>query len=198
MTTQEILDAVKRKILESDNPIVDEDVLLLYINLAHKDVIKKAFPNSSIQTATVTFTGGVATPPSDFGTLYDNAYDANGNYFTEQSISGFNRLGNDYGIVYKGGSLYISPTDTTSVTINYYPTYPTLTLVVNPTINDYLHEPIVYGATWRAFEDLQDQELATYYQEKYEKFLTDSINTLSQYEENAQYGGTMFNGLRII
>lgn len=200
MTTAEILTLARAKLLEEGTAILSDATLLIYANLAHKDVIKEAFPNSAIATATVTFTAGSGSLPALFGTLYTDAYDAGNNLFPEVSPSDFIRrlASSENAVVIEGGAIKASPASTTSLTIKYYPTYATLTASVNPTIDEYLHEPIVYGILWRAFEDLQDFEMSLFHQNKFETILKKKLNVLSNYEEEAQRGGTMFNGINII
>jgi len=198
MTTQQILSLARKKLLELQDEIVEDSTLLIYANLTHEDVVKRSFPNNAIVSDTVTFVDGVGDLPVNFGTLYSDALDANGNVFPEVSIADFGRLNSGNGITVSGGQLKASPISTTSLTINYYPTYPTLTADIDPQIDSYLHEPIVYGIIARAFEDLQDPELSLFYENKYEKMLTEKLSKLSAYEENAQHGGTMFNPISII
>ena len=200
MTTQQIIDLSRLKLLETGSDLITDTTILLYANLAYKDIIKKAFPNNSISEGTVTFTSGVGSLPANFGTLYTDAYDTQGNIFPEVSISDFiRRLGNsENAVCIEGGNIKVSPADTASLTIKYYPTYETLAISVNPTIDEYLHEPIIYGVLYRAFEDLQDPELSKYYKNEYKSMLEDALSSLSNYEEDAQRGGTMFNGIQII
>ena len=198
MTTPEILQLARLKLLEVQDDIVADDTLLIYANLAFGDVIKRSFPNSSITSQVLNFVDGEVDVPLDFGTLYTDAVDGFGNIYPEVSISGFARQNGGRAITVSGGKIKTSPSTTASLTVSYYPTYPALSLSQNPTINDYLHEPIVYGILERAFEDLQDPELSLFYKNKYEKMLTDKLSNLSVYEENAQYGGVMFNPLTII
>lgn len=200
MTTAEILSLARAKLLEAGTEILTDATLLIYANLAHKDVIKKAFPNSAITTATVTFTSGSGTLPSSFGTLYTDAYDSNYNIFPEVSPSDFIRklASSENAVVIEGGVIKVSPATTSSLTVKYYPTYTTLSAVINPTIDEYLHEPIVYGILWRAFEDLQDWELSTFHKANFKTMLDEKLNNLSNYEEEAQRGGAMFNGISIL
>lgn len=200
MTTNEITALARKKLLEEGTELIADDTILTYANLSHKDVIKKAFPKNSILEATIAFTAGSGSLPSLYGTLYTDTYDSEGNVFPEVSIADFIRR-NDVGInavTIEGGVMKVSPSDTSSLTVKYYPTYPTLTTAVNPTIDEYLHEPIVYGILYRSFEDLQDPELAQFYKNIYVDMLTDKIDTLSNYEEDSQRGGQMFNGINIV
>lgn len=200
MTTAQILELSRLKLLESGTEIISDTTLLIYANLAHKDVIKKAFPNTAVTTATVTFTSGVGTLPATFGTLYTDAYDVNNNIFPEVSISDFirNNASSINSVVIEGGTIKVSPSSTTSLTIKFYPTYDTLTSSVNPTIDEYLHEPIIYGILARAFEDLQDPELSQFYEKKFDVMLEKKLSNLSNYEEEAQRGGVMFNGINFL
>jgi hypothetical protein len=200
MTTAQITQLVRLKLLESGTDIISDATLLIYANLAHKDVIKKAFPNSSVTTATVTFTAGVGTLPATFGTLYTDAIDSNDNIFPEVSIADFVRkeAGGENCVTIEGGTIKASPTTTASLVIKYYPTYETLTASVNPTIDEYLHEPIIYGTLARAYEDLQDPELSQFYSNKFDTMLDKKLSVLSNYEENAERGGQMFNGINIL
>lgn len=200
MTTSEILTLARAKLLEESTDILSDATLLIYANLAHKDVIKKAFPNSAITTATITFTSGSGTLPVLFGTLYTDAYDTNNNIFPEVSISDFvrNLADNISCVTIEGGAMKVSPSTTSSLIIKYFPSYATLTASVNPTIDEYLHEPIVYGILARAFEDLQDFELSQFYENKFTAKLDEKLNILSNYEEDAQRGGVMFNGINLL
>lgn len=200
MTTEQILSLSRLKLLESGTEIISDATLLIYTNLAHKDVIKRAFPNTSVTTATVAFTSGVGTLPTTFGTLYTDAYDTNNNIFPEVSISDFirNNASGINSVVIEAGTIKVSPSTTASLNIKFYPTYSTLTSIVNPTIDEYLHEPILYGTLARAFEDLQDPEMSVFYENKFEKMMEKKLNTLSNYEEDAQRGGQLFNGIQII
>lgn len=200
MTTNEITALSRKKLLEEGTELIADDTVLTYANLAYKDVIKKAFPKNSILEATIAFTSGSGSLPSLYGTLYTDAHDSDGNPFPEVSIADFIRY-NDLSInaiTIEGGIMKVSPDSTSSLDVKYYPTYPKLTTAVNPTIDEYLHEPIVYGILYRAFEDLQDPELAQFYKNIYVDMLTDKIDTLSNYEEDSQRGGQMFNGINIV
>jgi hypothetical protein len=198
MTTTEILDLARLKLLEEGTDLVTDATLLIYANMSFKDVIKRAFPKNSIKSATITFTAGASTVPADFGTLYTDPVDVNGNFYPEVAIANFLRLNDEYGVTIENGEIKVSPATTTSVDIKYYPTYATLTSNVNPTIDEYLHEPIVYGTLARAFEDLQDPEMSQFYANKYETMMKSRLDNLSNYEEDAQKGNTMFNGISII
>jgi len=199
MTTQQIIALARKKLLETGTEILDEETLLIYANLAYKDIARKIFPNSAIKSATVVFVNGVGTLPTDFGTMYADAYSVTGNdHFVELNISDFTRdSGISNAVSIEGGVMRVSPRNTTSLNIKYYPKYEDLEAGGQPMFDDYFDEVIVYGILYRAYEDLQDVELSKFFQTKYDDMIKDKIATLSNYEEDAQRGGTMFNGIRM-
>ena len=199
MTTNEIILIARKKLLEAGTEILDDETVLIYANQVYLDLQKKTFPNSAIKTASVVFVNGIATPPTDFGTIYGDAYDVNNNFFSEMSIADFARLGGvGTGLVVQAGQIKLSPTQNLTLTVPYYPKFNDLTTVQNPQIDAYFHEPIIYGIMARAFEDLQDFELALTYQNKYKEMVIERTGVLSNYEEDGQRGGQMFNGINIV
>lgn len=198
MTTNEITAAIRRKILEETTDLVTDATVLLNANLAYDDLKIKSFSSDQIKTATVTFEEGVGQLPTDFGTLYGEAYDSSSNVFTEKSISDFYRETGENAVTVEGGELKVYPSATTSLTIKYYPSYAALTAVQNPLLNSYLHELIIYGAMFRIHEDLQDEVLSKYYRDLYDKELANKVNALSVYEETNQRGNEMFTYTKLI
>lgn len=192
MTTNQILQTVRAKVLETTTEVLTDATLLLYVNLTYQDVYKRIFPNDQILSATVTFTNGVGSLPATFGTLYGDALEGTNNFFPELSIEDFNKQTTAQGVTIEGGQMKVFPTTTSSLTIKYYPTFPDLTTSVNPTINSYFHYPIVLGATSMVHEDLQDEQLSKYYYDKYEAELTRRMSVQSNYEEDNQRGGQFF------
>lgn len=192
MTTNEILATVRRKLLEATTEIVEDETLLLYANQAYLDIRKRVFPNSDIKSATIAFTLGVGTLPTDFGTMYGDAVDVGKNRFPEVAIADFITDPLERMVTIEAGSIKVYPEATTSLTIRYYPVGVTLTTSQNPTIDSYFHEPIVYGTLMRALEDLQEDELAKENEAKYEGMLERRTGVLSNYEEGNQRGGQMF------
>lgn len=193
MTTSQILSLVRSKILESSSEIITDNTLLIYANLVKEDIVKRAFPNSQIKSATITFTSGVGTLPTDFGTLYGDAFKELGNYYPELSIDDFQKQTTGQAVTIEAGTIKVYPTDVASLTIKYYPTYPDISLSVDPTMDAYFHEPIVPGVIARVQEDLQDEELANLYSVKYENMLNQKIANQSNYEEGNQRSGQMFS-----
>ena len=198
LTTIQILGLARAKLLESTSEIITDENILIYANLAYQDLIKRIFTNDKILSATVTFTNGVGTLPATFGTLYGLPKDTGEQSFEEVSIDDFNNETLENMLTIEGGTIKVSPTTTTSLDIKYYPTFATLTAGVNPSINDYFHECIVYGILERAFEDLQDESLSAYYKQKYESMLAAKTAVQSNYEESNQRGGQMFDWQQLI
>lgn len=199
LTTAQVLSLSRKKLLETGAEILSDADLTLYANLAQDDVQRRVFPNAAIKTATVTFVAGTATnTPTDFGTLYADGLDANTNVFPEFGLGDFARLNSRNGITVDAGVLKVSPTTTTSLTVRYYPAVLTLSGAQNPTVNGFLTELLVYGTVYRAFEDLQDLDMAAYYEGKYETKMLQKGKIISNFEENGQRGGTLFNGIPIV
>ena len=196
MTTNEITQAARRKVLETTDEIVSNDTVLLYANQAYIEVYKRVFTSNKIQSATVSCTNGVCTLPTRYGRMYDRAEDEDSQQYLEVSVSDFHNDGlnvaSRYVYTIENGQLLVSNEDITQLTVRYYEQPETLTSVVNPSIDEYFHECIVYGTVWRIHEDLQDEELSTYYQEKFESELQRRIANQSSYEESNQRGGEMF------
>jgi len=198
LTTIQILNLARIKLLEATSEIISDDTILIYTNLAYSDLQKRIFTNDKILSATLTFTNGVSPTPTLFGTLYGSGQDSSNNIFEEVSIEDFDNKVQYNMITVEGGNIKIYPNTTSSVNIKYYPTFATLTSGSNPSINEYFHEAIVYGILARAFEDLQDQELASFYDAKYESMITKKTSIQSNYEEVNQRGGVMFSYQKLI
>lgn len=200
LTTSQIIALSRAKLLEQTDEIISDDTLLIYANLANQDVSKRVFTNDKILSSTITFTNGTGTLPALFGTLYGSAQDSGGSVFEEVSIEDFDNKTLAQMVTVEGGNIKAYPTTTGSLAIKYYPKFDTLTITpsTTPNVNEYFHELIVYGILQRAFEDLQDEELATIYANKYEKELLKKISTQSNYEEGNQRGGQMFNYVPLI
>ena len=198
MTSQQILAAARRKILEATNDIVTDDTILLYLNLTNQDVTRRAYPANSVVSATITLTNGVGALPSNFGTLYGDPQRDSYNVFPEMSIQDFSRNISQNASTVEAGILKVFPTSTTSVNIKFYPSYADLTTTTNPTIDSFFHELYIYGIMYRAYEDLQDEELSKYYREKFETEFKLKKDAQSEWEENGVRAGVMFNGIDIV
>lgn len=201
MTSSQIANAIRAKLLEQTSDLVTDDTLLLNMNLAYDDLKIGTFTNDQIKSATVALTAGVGTLPTDFGTLYGPAYISltDKTPLNEKSIADFDRAENgEYGITIEQGTLKVNPSSLTSVLIKYYPTYAALTTLQDPEINSYLHELIIYGAMYRIHEDLQNEALRAYYENVFRQKFLEKTSALQSYETDNADGGQLFNGIRII
>lgn len=200
LTTTQIIDLARAKLLESGTEILSSATLLIYANLTQGDLAKKVFTNAQIKTVTIPFVAGVGALPTDFGTMYGDAYYGTANYFPELSIEDFNKESLAQAVTIEGGTIKIYPNTTSIATFKYFPTLPALTLspVVNPSVDAYFHELILYGILYRAHQDLQDEELSEYYKNLYKTELAEKIATQSNYEEGSQRSGQMFTDQNLL
>lgn len=198
LTTIQILNLARAKLLESTSEIITDENILIYANLSYQDLIKRIFTNDKILSATISFTNGVGTLPTLFGTLYGSAQDSGNQIFEEVSIEDFDNRTLENCVTIEAGTIKVLPTSTSSLVIKYYPTFAALTAGSNPSINEYFHECIVYGILERAFEDLQDESLSAYYKQKYEAMVTAKTSIQSNYEESNQRGSQMFDWQQLI
>jgi hypothetical protein len=199
MTTNQITSMARLKILETTSEVISDETILLYANLAQQDIYKKAFPNDQILSATISFSGGVGALPTRFGTLYGSPSDSSGNnFFPELSIEDFAKQTLPQSVTIEGGTIKVYPISTGSLTVKYYPTFADISSSVNPTINSYFHELIVYGIIFRCYEDLQDESLAAFYRAKYDKDLEEKMAIQSNYEEGNQRSSQLFGAQTLI
>ena len=200
LTTSQIITLARAKLLETTQEIITDETILIYANLAYKDLVKKIFTADKVLSSTISFTNGSGTLPTLFGTLYGSAQDSNGTQFEEVSIEDFDNKTLSNMITIEGGAIKCYPTTTSSLTIKYYPTFNDLTITptTTPGINEYFHELIVYGILSRAYEDLQDESLSQFYSSKYDSDLTKKLSVQSNYEETNQRGGQMFTYVNLL
>lgn len=201
MTSQQIANAIRSKLLEQTSDLVTDDMLFLNMNLAYDDLKIGSFTNDQIKSATIALTSGVGTLPTDFGTLYGPAYISltDKTPLNEKSIADFDRAEEgEYGITIEQGQIRVNPSSLSSVLIKYYPTYAALTPTQDPEINSYLHELIIYGAIYRIHEDLQNEAMRAYYETVYRTKFLEKTSALQNYETDNSDGGQLFNGIRII
>lgn len=192
MTISQILSLARIKLLEQTTEVVSDETLLLYANLTNIDLVKRTFTNDKILSATVSLTNGEGTLPSGFGTLYGSGKDSGDNNYEEVSIEDFDNKVLEKMMTIEGAKLKVYPTTVASINIKYYPTFSTLTIASNPSVNEYFHECMVYGVLERAFEDLQDESLSAFYKAKYESEVARRSATQSNYEEGNVRGSQMF------
>lgn len=198
MTTDQILAKARKKMLETTDDVIADSDLYDYATEVNQDLRIRVFPNEDIESATVAFTNGVGSLPVGFGTLYGDPVDSGKNPFPEIPINDFARSVSGPATTIEGGQIKVLPVTTASLNIKFYPLFETLSSSQNPTINAYFHELIIYGILARVYEDLQDEALAKYYDDKYEQKLEAKMANFSNYEEGNQRGGQMFNDINIL
>jgi hypothetical protein len=193
-----MLNLSRAKLLETTPEIISDESMIIYMNLVNMDLNKRIFTNDKILSTTISFTGGVGTLPLTFGTLYGSAQDSGGSVFEEVSIEDFDNKILSNMITIEGGVIKCFPTTTTSLAIKFYPIFDTLTPGSTPAINEYFHECLIYGLLERCYEELQDQELSSFYHSKYESMISQKASSQSNYEEANARGGSMFTWTKII
>ena len=200
LTSNQIASAIRRKILEQTDSIVTDDVLFMNMNLAYDDIKMMSFTNDQIESATITLTSGSGTLPANFGTLYGPGYVSTTDKtpYEEKSIAYFDREPENEAITIEGNQIKVNPSSTSQIIIKYYPSYDPLTTTQNPEVNEYLHEPIIYGAMYRILEDMQEFDKAALVEKAYESKIAKRTSVISNYQEENAGGGQMFNGIRII
>lgn len=199
LSTNSILAATRRKLLEEGTDLVSDETLLMNVNLAYDELKIKTFTNDQIEKATISFVDGVGTLPANFGTAYGPGYKTatDRTPFNEKNIADFDRDLYDEAFTIEGGQIKVHPATTTQLIIKFWPKYDPLTATQDPELNEYLHEIIIYGAMWRILEDLQNEARSEYYREKTKELIKEKSNDLSNYqEENLE--GVMLNGIRIL
>lgn len=192
MTTNEIIATARRKILESGTELISDVTILQYANEEYREIRKKLKMSAEVISASISCSNGVCTLPANYGAMYTFASDSAGNVYEENSIADFEIGDFDHGFTVEDGAVLVNNTDITSLDIKYFPKAAVLTASQNPEIDELFHEIIMYGAVARAQEDLQDEELATYYRNKADAEFNRKSEIQSAYEENNQRGGQMF------
>lgn len=192
MTTNEITAAARRKVLETSTDILSDTTVLLYANQAYIEVYKRVFTSNEVATETVACTNGVCVLPTTYGRMYTVAEDNDQNFYTEVSIADYLKTERTDVYTIENGTILVKNEEASTLTVKFYAQPETLTASQNPTIDPYFHECIVYGTVWRLHEELQDEELSEYYQNKFETELTRRMSSQSTYEEANQSGGEMF------
>lgn len=202
LTTAQIQSAIRRKLLEEGVDLVTDATLLLNMNLVYDDLKIRTFTNDQLDQATITLTNGVGDLPATFGTAYGVGYESTTNKipYNEKSLADFDRTDDDYSFTIdkRNNQILVRPTSTSTLILRFWPTYTALSSNQNPEINEYLHELIIWGSLARIHEDLQNEQLAEYYDQKYEQKLEKKIGNLSVYEEENQGGNEFFSYQKLI
>lgn len=198
MTTNEIISTARGKVLETTDEIISSAKAYQYANQANIDVHKQVFTSNKVTSQTVACVAGVCTLPATYGRMYTNAIDQSGNEYEEVSIADYEPIGSLPQYTIESGEIKVNSLDVASLVVRFYTKPETLSSTVDPSIDEYFHEVIMYGVVWRMHEDLQDEELATYYQGKFDSELKRKISNQSNFEESNQRGGQMFSDQRLI
>lgn len=198
LTTSQIINLARKKMLENGTEIMPDLDLLIYANFAYEDLIKRTRINKHIKSATITLTNGEGTLPTDYGTLAGDPQFSKYDVYPEISINDFDR-GLD-GSTIEDGKIKVSNTALANIKIKYYPKWDALSLdpAVNPQLDSYFHELLIFGTLSRAYEDLQDEQMAKLYDDKFTAKLKEKMEVNSQYEEDNKSGGVLFNGIAIV
>jgi hypothetical protein len=202
LTTTQIQDAIRRKILEESTDIVTDATILLNINFTYDDLKFRTFTNDQLDQATITLANGVGTLPATFGTAYGVGFASTTDKtpYNERSLPDFDRSVDEYAFTIdkRNNQILVTPTSTPELILRFWPTYAALTTSQNPELNEYLHELLIYGAMARIHEDLQNEQLSDYYEQKYEEKLAKKISALSNYDEENMGGNEFFSYQKLI
>ncbi len=200
LSTNTIISLARAKMLEQGTEILSDAKMLIYAGLGYNDLLLRLYPNSQIKSATVTFTAGVGTLPTDFGTIYGTPHETNntGNEFPEVSIADFVRIRSGNAVTIQEGAIKVSPNTITSLDILYWPSFANLSTTQNPLIHNFFQECLIYATMFRGYEDLQDLETSNYFRGLYNSEVELKKSILSEFEEGSQTGGAMFTEQTLI
>lgn len=201
MRTVDILKLSRKKLLENTQEIFSDDDLILYGNLTKDELAKRYLGNRGIKKATLSFSGGEVTRPTDWngGYFANSTGQKGGTEYKFVNITDFYADKYPNMIVEEDGKLKTN-TNASQLTVWYYKKLSDLAITptqVDPPseLDDFLHELIIYGIVWRGFEDAQDFELSKYFKDKFEAEYTIRTSHLSELEEAPMESGEMFEPL---
>lgn len=203
LTTQQILGLARDKLLEIGDAIVTSEKLLIFANLAQDEIAKDIYTDDMTISTTLSFVGGVATIPTDWEShrlSKDSLIPGQGSVFEWVNLEDF-RAGKYTKMIAKiNGQLAVYPTSTATLYTDYYKKLPNMSIspVVNSALDPSLVELIVYGILYRAFEDLQEWDIAKEMRGKFETEKQLKARRVSQAEKKPQKSGEMFNPISII
>lgn len=201
LTAGTIVALGRKKILEQSDAIFSDDDLLLYANLAKDDVAKRLFYDALIVQAVLSFISGIASKPSDFESHYlskDSLVPGVGNVFEWVNLEDFRARKYNRMLTMINGSINVYPTNTSVLYMDYYKKLADMTTGGACPLDPALHLSIVYKLCSLAFQDLQDPDLAEFFEKKFEVELGVKGQAISFSNENSQQGGEMFNPLSIV
>lgn len=203
MTITQIISLARRKILETTEEIFSNETLLLYANMRKDEIAKRYLANRLVKPATLSFTNGVATRPTDWNGHYFSSSSQNPNQgyeFKLVSLADFQNGTQPYMITESDGNILVFPQSVSTVYTWYYKKLTDMALTPNvvdmPTeLDDAFHRPLMYGIVADAFEDAQDFELSKFYTDKFEAELERASMTVSELEESTQEAGALLSPL---
>lgn len=204
LTTQNIIQFSRDKLLEVGDAVVNTEKLLVYANLTQDDLAKDLYTDDMTVPTTLVFTGGYATIPTDWEShrLSKNSQvPGQGDIFEWVNLEDF-RAGKYSRMIAKiNGQIAVYPTNTSILYTDYFKKLPNMAITPiyqGPSVDASLQELMIDGVLYRAFEDLQEFDLAKEYRGKYEAEKKIKTKRISFAEENPQKSGEMFNGIDII
>lgn len=201
MRTVDILKLARKKLLENTQEIFSDDDLLLYGNMTKDELAKRYVGNRLIKKATLVFTSGAVTRPTDWNGAYfiNDTGLKGGNQYKMVNIGDFYADKYPYMVTEEDGNL-ITNTGAPQLTFWYYKKLTDMASGETPVdppieLDDFLHELIIYGIVYRGFEDAQDFELSKYFKDKFEAEYTIRTSHLSGLEESPMEAGELFQPL---
>jgi len=199
LTTKDILKLIRIKILEQTDEVVLGTTIISYLNLTYQDIQIKSQDKSRIATSSISIVLNEGTLPTDFGTQLGKPKNQNGEIVSILGLQDFRRsLKTDLVCTIMNGKVLVKEdSNISSLVMDYYKSYLPLSVSQDPETNAYFDECLIYGAVYRAMEDIQDHELSIYFKNIYDNMLVEKMAMLSAYQEQSQES-TMFNGITII
>jgi len=199
LTTKDILKLIRIKILEQTDEVVLGTTIISYLNLTYQDIQIKSQDKSRIATSSISIVLNEGTLPTDFGTQLGKPKNQKGEIVSILGLQDFRRsLKTDLVCTIMNGKVLVKEdSKISSLVMDYYKSYLPLSVSQDPETNAYFDECLIYGAVYRAMEDIQDHELSIYFKNIYDNMLVEKMAMLSAYQEQSQES-TMFNGITII
>lgn len=203
LTTAEVLQLSRDKLLELAETVLPTTKLLKYANLCQDDIAKDVLTDDITIPTTLSFSGGAATLPSNWEShrlSKDSQVPGQGNEFKYVNLEDYRAGKYERMITKYNGQILVFPVDTSVLYTDYYKKLPDMAIdpVQNPSVDVSLQELIIYGIMFRALEDLQDFELAKEYRGKFEQELKLKSRKISLSEEGPEKSGEMFNYVQIV
>jgi len=199
MTSREIIQAIRKKILEHNVGIFTDSDIIRVLNNILLEISSNLNLQSRIKKTTLTFTDGKADLPADYLSFY---YATDGaKEFSLRPIENFLEGDENYCLTILENKILVKPDTTTSLDLYYYRKPTEITsekLNEEPDIDPLFHEVLILGAVYRCFEDMQENELANVYQQKYILLKDERTKLLRKREESGQEGKSLFEYTKLI